>query len=133
MNALPQPLIAKPIAHLTAYLWANLKSQKKGYVPCHLRVLRMACRLVVAAPLLKRHSACRPLAGGIPCKGTVGARGATEQSGEARNVISRRDRAVRLIAAEHQTQIENVPGRQHGLDAAPVSQDRPPPRIGFAP
>ena len=76
----------------------------------------MACWLAVAAPLLRRHSACRPLAGGIRCKGTVGARGATEQGGEARNVISRRDRAVRLIAAEHQTQVENVPGRQHGLE-----------------
>ena len=40
-----------------------------------------------------------------------------EQGGKACKFVRRRDRAVRLVAADHQPQIESVPGRHRRLEA----------------
>lgn len=55
--------------------------------------------------------------GGISRKCAVGAWCPAQKCGEARDIVHRRRGTIGLIAAEHQTQIQCMPGQQHGFEA----------------
>lgn len=52
-----------------------------------------------------------PLGSGVPGEIAIGARRVAEHGGEACEFVRCRDRAVPLIATEHQAQVQSVPGR----------------------
>src|SRR5690606_25338710 len=58
-----------------------------------------------------------PLCGGVPGEIAIGARRMAEQGGKACEFVRCRDRAIRLIAAEHEAQVQSVPGRQRRPEA----------------
>lgn len=78
-------------------------------------------------------SASRPLAGSILREGAIRAGRMAEQRGEAGQIRGTRHRAVRLVPAQHQTQVHGVPARHHAFHAllhrdeiiAPVAHTAP--------
>lgn len=60
-------------------------------------------------------SGLRRLGSSFLGEGAIGARGTTKQPRQARDVVRAGDGAVHLVSGEHQTQVEHVPGGQHGL------------------
>ena len=58
-----------------------------------------------------------PLGGGVLGKIAIRARRVAEQSGEACELVRCSDGAIRLIATDHQAQVQSVPGRHRRVEA----------------